>query len=176
MDKEFFEESEKKCWENLEKFNNEYHIFTDIDRTVKLHPTDGTGYTLNKLGERRNFNIELKNRNLILLEDGNISGLTESGKPYSGDTIMIESHKVADLLLDNIIGLEPLYINFLQDGSVFIFNLNKLTKRPYKSNTQNIKSKGYGKFEMAKRQYLYIVDAAVYKDGKLIKRAGEDFI
>jgi hypothetical protein len=79
------------------------------------------------------------------------------------------------MLLDNINGLEPLYINFLDDGTVIIFNLNKLKKRPVKSGTMNIKSKGYKKFEVAKRQFLYISDAAIYKDGKLIKKAGEDF-
>jgi hypothetical protein len=41
----------------------------------------------------------------------------------------------------------------------------------------NIKSKGYGKFEIAKREGLYLKDAAIFnKDGKLIKRSGEDFI
>lgn len=181
MDKEFFKKSEKECWDNLVKFQEKYHVFNDIerineDKTEGKHHSDASGYTTNKLGERRNFNIELKNRNQILLENGSVSGTNENGGGYTGDTIMIESHKVADLLLDNIIGLEPLYVNFLLDGSILVFNLNKLTKRPKKSDTMNIKSRGYNKFEMAKRQYLYIIDAAVYKNGKLIKRAGEDFI
>lgn len=175
MNKDYFDNSEQRCLENLEKFNNEYHIFNHTEKTIEKFHADATGYTLNKLGERRNFNIELKNRKQILLDNGVISGTTDKGG-YTGDTIMIESHKLADLLLDNIIGLEPLYINFLLDGTVIIFNLNKLTKRPYKSENQNILSRGYGKMEMAKRQYLYITDAAIYKDGKLIKRAGEDFI
>ena len=46
-----------------------------------------------------------------------------------------------------------------------------------KTGTLNIRSKGYNKFEVAKRQGLYLVDAAIYdKDYKLIKRSGEDFI
>ena len=174
MDKKFFEESEKKCWELLEKFNNEYGVFNEIDKTEKMYHSDGTGYTVNKFGERRNFNIELKNRNQVLMENGVVSGETEKGA-YTADTIMIESHKVADLLFDRILGLEPLYINFLHDGSIIIFNLDKLTKRPYKSDSMNIKSKGYGKFEMAKRQYLYLIDAAIFKDGKIIKKAGEEW-
>ncbi len=175
MDNKYFEEQEKNCWYKLEEFNNEYHIFTDIDRQIKKHHSDGSGYTVNKLGEKRNFNIELKDRKQVLLDNGVISGTTDKGG-YTADTIMIESHKVADLLLDNIIGLEPLYINFLQDGTIIIFNLNKLTIRPVISDVMNIKSKGYGKFEMCKRQFLNLKDAAIYKDGKLIKRAGEDFI
>lgn len=175
MDKDFFRKSEKECWDNLIKFQNDYNVFADITRTADKHHADATGYTVNKLGEKRNFNIELKNRNQILLDNGAVSGTNENGGGYIGETIMIESHKVADLLLDNIIGLEPLYVNFLLDGSILVFNLNKLTKRPYKSDRQNIKSKGYEKFEMAKRQYMYIVDAAIYKDGKLIKKAGEEW-
>lgn len=170
-----FEISEEKCWEQLEEFNNVYHLFNEISRTPVKYHTDGTGYTTNKLGETRYFNIELKSRNQIYLDGGIISGATDKGG-YTGDTIMIESHKVADMLLDNINGLEPLYINFLDDGTVIIFNLNKLKKRPVKSGTMNIKSKGYKKFEVAKRQFLYLSDAAIYKDGKLIKRAGEDYI
>ena len=39
------------------------------------------------------------------------------------------------------------------------------------------KSKGYGKFEVAKREGLYLKDAAIYdKDYKLVKKSGEDFI
>lgn len=174
MDKKFFEESEKECWELLEKFNKEYGIFNHISRTEKKYHSDGTGYTINRFGEKRNFNIELKNRNQILLENCIVSGATSKGG-YTADTIMIESHKVADLLLDNIDGLEPLYINFLNDGSIIIFNLNRLTIRPYKSDSMNILSKGYGKMEMAKRQYLYLKDAAIYKNGKLIKKAGEEW-
>ena len=38
MDNKYFEEQEKNCWYKLEEFNNEYHIFTDIDRQIKKHP------------------------------------------------------------------------------------------------------------------------------------------
>lgn len=171
--KEFFDESEKICWEKLKEFNEHTHIFNHIERTIGKHHSDATGYTTNRLGETRYFNIELKNRNLNTLDNNRISGETEHGC-YTGSTVIIESHKVASLLLDNIIGLEPLYINFMQDGSTLIFNLNKLSKRPLESDTKNILSKGYNKFEMAKRQKLFVKDAAIYdKDYKLIKRAGE---
>jgi len=176
MDKQYFEDEEQKGWENLKKFQDEYGIFDYIEREKKGWYSDATGYTTNKFGERRNFNIEIKNRNLNLMDSGQISGVTEYGKPFFDDTVMIENHKVADLLFDNIIGKEPLYFNFLLDGSVIIFNLNKLTKRPLIKNEQKIKSRGYGKIEMAKREYLYIYDAAIYKDGKLVKKSGEDFI
>jgi len=132
-----FEISEEKCWEQLEEFNEEYHLFNEIKRTPVKYHTDGTGYTINKLGEIRYFNIELKSRNQILLDSGVISGTTEKGG-YTGDTIMIESHKVADMLLDNINGLEPLYINFLDDGTVIIFNLSKLKTCQVRNNEYKI--------------------------------------
>lgn len=176
MDKRFFEENEENDWKKLEEFNNKTHLFDHIEPTQEKHHTDASGYTVNKFGEKRYFSIELKNRNLNLLDDGRISGSTDKGS-FFDDTIFIESHKIADMLLDCIDGLEPLYINFFSDGKVVIHNLRKLTKRPKKSNNLNIRSKGYGKFEVAKRQGLYMIDAAIYDDdAKLIKRAGEDFI
>ena len=176
MNKEYFENNELNDWDLLEQFNLVTELFTHIKQSEVKHHTDGTGFTTNGMGETRYFNIELKFRNLNLLDDGRISGATEKGE-FIDDTIFIESHKVADMLLDSINGLEPLYINFLADGHVIIFNLNKLTKRPKKTGTMNIKSKGYGKFEVAKREGLYLKDAAIYdKYYKLIKRSGEDFI
>lgn len=176
MDKKYFEESEDVDWKRLENFNDLTGIFTGLKQTEPKYHTDGTGYTENSFGEKRYFNIELKYRNLNLLDNGRISGATDKGE-FIDDTIFIESHKVADMLLDCINGLEPLYINFLADGKVVIFNLNKLSKRPKKTGTMNIRSKGYGKFEIAKRQGLYLIDAAVYdKDYNLIKKSGEEFI
>ena len=177
MDKnqKYFDENEKNDWKKLEEFNNKTHVFTHIKQAECKHHTDGTGYTVNGLGEYRYWNIELKNRNLNLLDDGRISGETKNGE-FIDDTIFIESHKAADMLFDSINGLEPIYLNFLTDGNVLIFNLNKLTKRPKKTGNMTIKSNGYNKFEIAKRQGLYIVDAAIYdKDYNLIKRAGDGF-
>lgn len=171
----YFETNEKRDWERLIEFNCKTHLFDHIEQTNEKHHTDATGYSTNKLGETRLFNIELKNRNLNLLDDGRISGCSGNGIFYD-NTIYVESHKVADMLLDYIDGLEGLYINFMADGKTVIFNLNKLTKRPMKSRMMNIRSKGYGKFEMAKRQGLYLVDAAIFnKDGKIIKKAGEEW-
>lgn len=176
MENKYFEENEKRDWELLTEFNNKTHIFDELKQTERKKQTDATGYTITKLGEKRKFNIELKYRNLNLLSDGKISGATDKGT-FIDETIIIESHKVADMLLDSIDGLTPLYINFLQDGFVLIFNLSNLSKRPKKSETMNIRSKGYGKFEMAKRQGLFLIDAAIYdSNGKLMKKAGENFI
>lgn len=182
MNKEYFKANEVNGWKLFEQFNNATGIFKEIknssvdfenEETTK-ESIDGTGYSINRLGETKYWNIEIKTRNLNLLDDGRISGCTEKGKVYIEDTVFIESHKVADLLLDKINGLTPLYINFLSDGHIIIYNLDNLRYRPKKSGNLNIKSKGYGKFEMAKRQGLYIEDAAIYDSNyNLIKKAGE---
>lgn len=176
MDNNYFKENEKADYEKLVMFNKMTNVFDSITPTAEKHHTDASGYTTNKFGETRKWNIELKNRNLNLMDDGRISGATDKGS-FFDETIFIESHKIADMLLDAIDGFEPLYINFLADGKILIFNLKRLTKRPKKSENLNIRSKGYGKFEVAKRQGLYIKDAAIYdKEYKLIKKAGEDYI
>lgn len=176
MNKQYFEESEKVCDAKLIDFNEKTGIFHDLERIDKQH-MDFTGYTLNKLGEITKWNIELKNRNVILREDGTISGCTANGRGYTGETLYIEDHKITDLLLDKIIGYEAVYINFTVNGYIIVFNLNKLTKRPEKTIKNNIYSKGYEKKEDGRRQGLYLIDAAIFNnEGKLIKRSGEDFI
>ena len=176
MNKQFFDENEKRDFEKLIEFNERTGLFTELTQLKEKYHADASGYTINKFGERRNFNIELKNRNLNLLDDGRISGATQKGT-FIDDTVYIEAHKAADLLFDLMDGLEPLYINFLQDGKILIYNLSKLTKRPMKTDNMNIKSVGYGRFEMAKREGLYIKDAAIYDSNyNLIKRAGEEWI
>ena len=174
MKQEFFNENEEKDFEKLKVFNQATGIFDEIGQTNHKYHTDATATTTNKLGETRYWNIELKDRNLNLMEDGRISGATDKGTFYDY-TILIESHKVADMLLDMINGLTPLYVNFLSDGHILIFNLANLKKRPQKTGVMNIRSKGYQKFEIAKREGLFISDAAVYdKNFKLIKKAGEE--
>lgn len=176
MDKNYFEANETNDWDLLQAFNEKTHLFDELKQTEVKAATDGTGYTITKLGETKYWNIELKYRNLNLLSDGRISGATDKGT-FIDDTIFIEGHKAADMFFDSINGLIPLYINFLSDGTTVIFNLNNLKKRPKKTGTMNIKSKGYGKFEVNKRQGLYLTDAAIYnKNGKLMKKAGENFI
>lgn len=171
----FFSENESNDWELLLDLNEKTHIFDELTPSIRKHHTDGTGYTITKLGTTKEWNIELKSRNLILTDNGKISGCTDKGA-FIDDTIFIESHKAADMFFDQIEGLIPLYVNFLADGSTVIYNLSNLKKRPVKTGTMNIRSKGYNKFEIAKRQGLFLSDAAIFdKDGNLIKRAGEEW-
>lgn len=168
-DKKYFDKNEENDMKMLYDFNLHTNLFSGLEPTEYSHFSDATAYTVSKFGEYRKYNIEIKNRNAVLLKNGKISGAT-----FIDDTIIIESHKACDLMLDNINGYEPLYINFLDNNVVVIYNLNKLSVRPT-SMKKFIKSNGYQGFEIASRQGLNIKDAAIYKDYKLVKRIGEEW-
>lgn len=168
----YFSENESNDIDKLIRFNEKTHIFEHIKETEIKHYTDATGYSMDRI-----FNIELKNRNQVLLTNGKISGCTQNGKPYIDDDIFIEDHKAADMLMDYVAyGLEPLYINFLANGWVLIFNLSKLSVRPRKHLNLKINSKGYRSMEFGNRQGLYLKDAAIYDSNyNLVKKVGEEW-
>lgn len=169
MDKNYFDTNESNDMKLLYDFNFHTNLFSGLNPSEYSHFSDATAYTISRLGEERKFNIEIKKRNAVLLKSGKVSGAT-----FVDDNIIIESHKACDLLFDNINGYEPLYINFLDNNVVVIYNLNKLSIRP-QSMKKFIKSNGYQGFEIASRQGLNIKDAAIYKDYKLVKRIGEEW-
>lgn len=169
MNKNYFVEKENENWKLLCDFNEHTHLFDEIGRMNEYYHTDATGRTETKLGEQRMFNIELKIRNVTLTKSGKFMG-----DKFNENTLYIESHKIADLLLDQVIGYEGLYVNFLNNNVVVIFNVGKLKVRP-KLEKKRIPSKGYQGFEMAFREGLHINDAAIYKDYKLVKRTGEEW-
>lgn len=86
---------------------------------------------------------------------------------------MIEDYKFSGLMLQSIVNHRtPLYVNFLADGTVIIFNLNKLSAMP-KMRITDIKSEGYDKMQYQERRYLLSIDdAVIYKDNILIKPMG----
>ena len=142
MNKEYGKTNEELDFEMLEHFNSLLKL-KDLGRTPELYHTDASGYSNNKY-----INIELKRRSVNL-------------NTYK--TLYIEAHKAGDLLLDFVIeGKIPLYINFLQDGHVVVFNLAELKHRPEKI-AKRIESKLYEGFELAKREELLITDAWIYK-------------
>lgn len=169
MNKNYFDTNESNDMKLLYDFNLHTNIFSGLNPSEYSHFSDATAYTISRLGEERKFNIEIKKRNAVLLKSGKVSGAT-----FVDDNIIIESHKACDLLFDNINGYEPLYINFLDNNVVVIYNLNKLSIRP-QSMKKFIKSNGYQGFEIASRQGLNIKDAAIYKDYQLVKRIGEEW-
>lgn len=173
MNKEYFNSTETEGWNKLVELNNEILHLNDLGRTPSKYHTDASGVTCTS----RCFNIELKDRNLTIINNNgeySISGVSQYNKPYTATTIYIEQHKVCDILLDYVVyGYDPIYINFVSNG-VIIFNLSNLSVRPIKEN-KKIKSKGYEKIEIGTREGLDLKDATIYmknNEGKyeLVKR------
>lgn len=77
---------------------------------------------------------------------------------------MIEPYKYLELKLEKEFnGRDGLYINFLADGSVVIFNISRLKTRPH-FTIHNIRSKGYEVNQIQERRYhLDLKDAVIYK-------------
>ena len=149
----YFEENEKNDLQMLYEFNYKTKLFDSIRPEKEKSQIDATAKRKN-----REFAIELKNRYINL-------------EKYK--TIMIEDYKLASMMLEYTINhREPLYINFLADGSVVIFNLTKLRQIP-KQRITDIKSEGYEKMQCQERRYLLpLDDAVIYKDNNLIKPMG----
>lgn len=171
MNKNYFDKFELGAREKIRKFNNKAHVFDTITDYPRNHYCDFSGTS-----RQLNLNIEAKDRELVLMDNGMLSGHTKDGNSFTCDDLYIESHKLADILLDYVLyNLEPLYLNFLADGNTIIFNLRKLTDRKRYKNLK-IESKGYEKMEFGDRIGLYIKDACIFdKDGKLIKKRGEEW-
>ena len=152
MNRDYAFKKEDEDYILLKDFNKVLKL-SDLGQTPKYSTSDASGTSLN-----RYINIELKRRNQTLTKDFKISGET-----YTADTVYLESHKAGDLLLDYVCEDKiPLYINFLNDGYVLLFNLSKLKHRP-KKVCKKIYSKLYQGFELAKREELLVSDAWIYK-------------
>ena len=152
MNTRYFNDSEDKCWKSLNDLNQKKNYFKELTKSPSGSSWDASGITR----DGRRAIIELKHRNAIL--DGN----SVSGTNFHSDGLFIEIHKHSSLMLHWVVdGLIPLYINFLQDGNVVIFNLLKLTH--YKEyNNLKVKSLGYEKMEMNARRYnLFLDDATI---------------
>lgn len=151
--KDYFKTNEKNDLQLLYEFNYNTKLFQSIKPTEEKSQIDAIGKR-----KDREFAIELKHRFINL-------------EKYQ--TIMIEDYKLASMMLEYTINhREPLYINFLADGTVVIFNLAKLKTMP-KQRITNIKSEGYDKMQCQERRYLLSLDEAViYKDNLLFKPMG----
>lgn len=157
MNKKFADKKENEGYNRLMQFNHFLHL-QELGKTPKGWYSDASGYTT----DGRLLNIENKVRDLNLLDDGYISGHTKISA-YSANTIYIESHKMGDLLTDWVTEKRtPLYINYLNDGVIIVYNLSQLKHRPLKEH-KRIWSELYQSFEIADRELLRIEDAYIYK-------------
>lgn len=156
-DRGFGLKSETEDYILLKQFNR----FLNIQHLVQISGNeyaDASGYTT----DGRVVNVEIKKRNQTY-NNLSIEGTTKQGHPYTADTLYIESHKACDLLLDYLTSQkEPLYVNFLSNNVVVVYNLAKLKHRP-KRTLKKIWSDLYQGFELGKRQELRLEDAYIYK-------------
>ena len=161
MNRKYATDKEQTGYQKLVDFNQLLKL-KNLQQTTEGDYRDATGITKGN----QKVNIENKVRNQTLFyNDGKpyISGLTSSNSQYSGDSIYIESHKFADLIVDWItLDFIPLFINYLTDDVIVVFNLSKLKNRP-KSRHLRIYSSLYQSYEEADRLELSLQDAYIYK-------------
>ena len=158
MNQDFANSMEDTDFQLLQDFNKKVLKLEELGRTAHKHYTDASGITT----DGRSLNIELKYR-VMNYDNLAISASTTQGNSYTADTLYIEAHKCGDLLLDYICNKQiPLYINFLSDDTVILYNLTTLKNRP-KKVTKKIYSKLYQGFELAEREELKLDDAWIYK-------------
>ena len=155
MAETFVNRMENEDFKRFQDFN-EYLQLKNIGRCPEKYHADASGITK----DGKVCLVELKARKQ-LYDNGIISGCTLSGNSYTADTIYIESHKYADLMLDYVcLKKEPLFVNLLENA-VIIFNLRKLKQRPKKAH-KRIFSRLYQSFEIADREELSLKDAFIY--------------
>ena len=153
MNKDFFNENEDLGFALIKDLNNVLNI-NNLEKTPMYCFCDASGTSKNKV-----ICIEIKIRNAILTNDGTLSSAT-----FQSDEIMIEAHKLASLLFSALYDdTEPLYVNFLQDGTAIVFNLKKLHEMPKKKLFKKILSMGYQREEATDRFLLNIKDAWIYR-------------
>lgn len=139
----------------LTALNAEKHWFSSLTRLGDGYYADASGIT----SDMRKVIIEVKTREMVM-SGGVMTDSKDPSKTYN--SVMIEGHKMTDLILDSISGYLPLYINFLADGSVIIFNMSNLKTRPVTSKTR-IYSKAAAKFDISARYLLDMSDAIITK-------------
>lgn len=159
MNRDYALINEEKDYLLMREFNENVLKLRDLGKTELMHHSDATGYTT----DGRFINIELKSRNVTLQPNCTISGTSNTSKKgYTADTIFIESHKMADLLLDYVYEKKvPLYVNFINNKTVILYNLSALKHKP-KTTALKLWNELHTGFEMAKRLELPITDAYIY--------------
>jgi hypothetical protein len=163
LDKKYFDDSENRCWELFQRFNDEKLHLSEVGRTEYCYDFDASGVT--SLNEK--VGIELKKRNLVLLSGD--SSLSVSGESRNGtfrtDTIYLEEVKMAELAVAHWSqGFIPLYVNFLSNA-VVVFNLLKM--RHIGDERTKVHSHGYQSFEIAKRFTLPLSEAWIYNNDNI---------
>lgn len=168
MNQNYFNKSEDKCFELLTNFNQKTNLFNNLERQEMKSAIDVMATGKND----KECAIELKFRENydLIFEDNKY--FIQNDKGFKDANLFIENHKLCALLLDYIyLSKSPLYINFYRNGMTTIHNVAKLKQKPEITKEMNIKSKGYGKMEIAKRYLLPLSDCHIYdNNSKLVHK------
>lgn len=160
-DTDYAEKQETEGYKRLVDFNSHLHL-ENLGRIYGCKWSDASGYTTD--GRLLNIENKVRNQYLLIDENGNfkVSGTSKNGA-YIVDTLFIETHKAGDLYIDYFCeGKIPMYINYLEEDYVVVYNLTRLRKRPEKTYLRPF-SKLYNAFEVADREELALTDAYIYK-------------
>ena len=146
----FYRDKEQEDWLAMQSFNSLLSL-TQLGQTPVGTFYDVSGYT----NDGTLVEIELKGRN-ISLDDLN-------NNPVYSEGIIVEAEKISDMLFDsNIEHTIPLYINFLNDNHIVVFNFKRFKKRPQRKKIR-IKNQGEGVNEKVTRYYLPLEEGIIYK-------------
>ena len=160
---DFADLCEKNGYERLKDFNSYLHL-KNLAKFEKGKYKDASGVTTT--GQLVNVEHKIRNQTILFDDNNNpylVGVARETKRNYTAHTIYIEGHKAADLYFDyHALDFLPLYINYLNDGYVVVFNLTKLKYRPEKEH-QRIWSELYQSFEIADREHLRLEDAWIYQ-------------
>ena len=156
-DEKFFTEEEVKDWELLKLFNEKIKL-NDLGHTPVKWYYDASGHThLNQYTE-----IELKNRNGVVKENY-VEFTKKDNTTYTATTVYIEPQHYARMVDDyRFDGVVPLYVNFFLDGTILVWNLATLKKKPEWKWVTHIWDKGKRKYKDEWRILLEINEAFIY--------------
>lgn len=116
---------------------------TEYGRTNEMDSTDATAQTK----DNKILNMELKRR----FADIN-----------TYQSLMIEGHKYISLMKSMYTNKIPVYINFMNNGYVCIYNLLSLKEEPYEKK-ERVWSELYQAYEFETKLYLPIKGAWIYQ-------------
>lgn len=164
----FYDVEEIKDFNLLKIFNNKLNI-KDLGQAPKKWYYDASGYT----NLEQYVEMELKNRNGKLIDNKSIELKNKkTNKIYTATTVYIEpqhySRMIDDYRFDGII---PMYINFLEDNTIIVWNLSTLKKKPEWKYVKHIWDEGKKEYKDEWRILLPVDEAYIYnKDYILISK------
>lgn len=158
MSKEFFDDNEKRDYELFNEFMTDVCPNGEWGRTETYYYCDATGKTTTDT-----IDYEIKWRTYKFDENKRVL-VNDKNKEFTD--LIIEAHKLADLLISVLLHNKSKYINFMETDGVmyaFCYDIGSIKEHLKKHQFNNIYSKGYGKQEDGWRFLIPIKDCVIFK-------------